>query len=231
MTSTTTPSRPLPQNHNASPPPPQQSASPAANAASPPSRRDLKSWWKRFQLQSRHQENQGKEHLRSLAAHRPLRPHCCLSLSRHDCPLTIAAPTPTPVPSPLLRSPALPCSCGLRVGPIAFAVDLRAYDTVAAPLPSPTTLYGCPRLTLAPQQKRGHKASLASLCDKALLTPMSPSPWWTMTGKATSTVMCPLWWPSVVFSSRRKVSAFQALGFAYMAEHILIPPPLHSYGG
>ncbi|KAK8049177.1 RhoGAP domain-containing protein [Apiospora phragmitis] len=45
-----TPSKPLPQ----------QQAQPAAstNAASPPSKRDLKSWWKRFQLQSRHQESQ-----------------------------------------------------------------------------------------------------------------------------------------------------------------------------
>ncbi|KAK7951825.1 Rho-GTPase-activating protein 8 [Apiospora aurea] len=48
-----TPSKPLPQQL-------QQQAQPAAstNAASPPSKRDLKSWWKRFQLQSRHQENQ-----------------------------------------------------------------------------------------------------------------------------------------------------------------------------
>ncbi|KAK6843246.1 hypothetical protein PG987_004106 [Apiospora arundinis] len=48
-----TPSKPLPQQL-------QQQAQPAAttNTASPPSKRDLKSWWKRFQLQSRHQENQ-----------------------------------------------------------------------------------------------------------------------------------------------------------------------------
>ncbi|KAK8095345.1 hypothetical protein PG999_013367 [Apiospora kogelbergensis] len=48
-----TPSKPLPQQQ-------QQQAQPAAstNTASPPSKRDLKSWWKRFQLQSRHQESQ-----------------------------------------------------------------------------------------------------------------------------------------------------------------------------
>ncbi|KAK7969847.1 hypothetical protein PG988_008920 [Apiospora saccharicola] len=47
------PSKPLPQQL-------QQQAQPAAstNTASPPSKRDLKSWWKRFQLQSRHQESQ-----------------------------------------------------------------------------------------------------------------------------------------------------------------------------
>ncbi|KAK8137747.1 hypothetical protein PG984_001127 [Apiospora sp. TS-2023a] len=47
------PSKPLPQQL-------QQQTQPAAstNTASPPSKRDLKSWWKRFQLQSRHQESQ-----------------------------------------------------------------------------------------------------------------------------------------------------------------------------
>ncbi|KXJ97453.1 hypothetical protein Micbo1qcDRAFT_171136 [Microdochium bolleyi] len=36
--------------------PPQQYATPASNPASPPTKRDLKSWWKRFQTQGRPQE-------------------------------------------------------------------------------------------------------------------------------------------------------------------------------
>ncbi|KAI1854627.1 hypothetical protein JX266_000745 [Neoarthrinium moseri] len=57
MTSAATPSKP-PPHHPASPPQQQQHASPS-NAQSPPSKRDLKSWWKRFQVQSsKHQEAQ-----------------------------------------------------------------------------------------------------------------------------------------------------------------------------
>jgi len=36
--------------------PPQQFATPASNPASPPTKRDLKSWWKRFQTQARQQD-------------------------------------------------------------------------------------------------------------------------------------------------------------------------------
>lgn len=52
-----TPGAPTP--NQASPPPP---PAPIANAASPPSKRDLKSWWKGFKLQSsKHQESTGTE--------------------------------------------------------------------------------------------------------------------------------------------------------------------------
>lgn len=44
------------------PPQPQPQPGPVANTASPPSKRDLKSWWKNFKLQSsKHQETNGTE--------------------------------------------------------------------------------------------------------------------------------------------------------------------------
>ncbi|KAK9779044.1 putative Rho-GAP domain-containing protein [Seiridium cardinale] len=55
MTSAATPSKPTPTS------PPQQHAQPSPSAPqSPPSKRDLKSWWKRFQVQSKHQESQAR---------------------------------------------------------------------------------------------------------------------------------------------------------------------------
>ncbi|KAI1085809.1 RhoGAP-domain-containing protein [Whalleya microplaca] len=74
MTSAGTPSKPLnqlqqqhhqhhqhqQQQQQQQPPmsPPQQLPQPVPNATSPPSKRDLKSWWKRFQNQSKHQDTQ-----------------------------------------------------------------------------------------------------------------------------------------------------------------------------
>ncbi|KAH8673987.1 hypothetical protein BX600DRAFT_221992 [Xylariales sp. PMI_506] len=61
MTSATTPSKPSHHHHHPSSPPQNLPApSMSSNPASPPSKRDLKSWWKRFQVQSKHQETQGK---------------------------------------------------------------------------------------------------------------------------------------------------------------------------
>ncbi|CAJ2506223.1 Uu.00g003530.m01.CDS01 [Anthostomella pinea] len=53
MTSAVTPSKPAPHHQQMSPP--QQQSHPST-PTSPPSKRDLKSWWKRFQVQSRHHE-------------------------------------------------------------------------------------------------------------------------------------------------------------------------------
>jgi hypothetical protein len=70
MTSPVTPSRPPNQRHHMSPP---QPSSPAPiTPASPPSKRgDLKSWWKKFQVQSsRHQEPPGKRLCQEFASQR-----------------------------------------------------------------------------------------------------------------------------------------------------------------
>jgi hypothetical protein len=61
MTSAAAPSKQQPAPTE----PPQHLAAQPSSAVpqSPPTKRDLKSWWKRFQVQSKHQETQGKIHL------------------------------------------------------------------------------------------------------------------------------------------------------------------------
>src|SRR5687767_4325453 len=70
MSSTVSPSKGPPNQQHQLPPPQQMSTSPPQQhaqlpsippqAASPPSKRDLKSWWKRFQSQSKSHESHGK---------------------------------------------------------------------------------------------------------------------------------------------------------------------------
>ncbi|KAI0010309.1 RhoGAP-domain-containing protein [Xylariaceae sp. FL0662B] len=65
MASAVTQSKPLQQQQQQQQqqpmsPPPQQSQPTPNTTTSPPSKRDLKSWWKRFQNQSKHQGTQGK---------------------------------------------------------------------------------------------------------------------------------------------------------------------------
>ncbi|ORY69995.1 uncharacterized protein BCR38DRAFT_332195 [Pseudomassariella vexata] len=60
MTSAATPSKPPQQPPQQQTSPPQQHVQAPTNPTSPPSKRDLKSWWKRFQTQSKHHDTRGK---------------------------------------------------------------------------------------------------------------------------------------------------------------------------
>lgn len=86
MTSNLSPSKGPPSNHHnhhhlhsqqqMSTSPPQQHAHPPSNtpASSPPSKRDLKSWWKRFQNQSKDKESHGKPAPPLLQTNKSFRP-------------------------------------------------------------------------------------------------------------------------------------------------------------